>query len=134
MTSNEILDYIDKNNLSIRKLPEGYKVTISTMTPREIQKYKDNTLVLDEYTEILIYTIAEAYPKASPKTLERMQHEYYPDNKVYRMKVIKPYKYPGFYLCKRIEDTSSIVQWDLNKDNLASTLEESIMLYMNKGE
>lgn len=41
-------------------------------------------------------------------------------------------KYAGWYLVKEVNSTGSIVKWDIKKDNLAETLEESINLFISK--
>ena len=41
---------------------------------------------------------------------------------------------PGYWMCKQIKDTDSIVRWNIRTDNLAATLEESITMLVHKIE
>jgi hypothetical protein len=41
-------------------------------------------------------------------------------------------QHPGYWMCKRVNNTRSRVEWNDKTDNLAPTLEESINLYLRK--
>lgn len=47
---------------------------------------------------------------------------------------VKINKNGGKYMVKEVNDTSSMVQWNTDKNNLADTLEESIQLFLKKKE
>lgn len=38
---------------------------------------------------------------------------------------------PGYWMCKQVRNTSSMVSWDIKTDNLAPTLSESVALFLN---
>jgi hypothetical protein len=43
-------------------------------------------------------------------------------------------KHAGMFMVKPVNDTGSIVRWDARHDNLAPSLESSILLFLNKVE
>lgn len=134
LSSDEILSIVEEHNLSVRRIPSGDRVSIYTLSPRESKKYEEGTLFLAENESVLTYTVAEAYPKMTPRMVESHIKKFFPDNKVYRLKKVEAYKDGGYYMVKRVDNTDSSVQWDKRKDNLAPTLEQSILKYLGKGK
>ena len=132
MSTEDIVQAIDYYNLSVRKLPEGTRVEVSTMSKMEVEEYKKGVFMLEQGAEILELTVKEAYPDALDSVVDRITRDYCPDNKVYRIKRGTPYKYPGYYMVKQVLDTSGHVVWDTTKDNLAPTLAESIQIFLSK--
>lgn len=132
MSAEEILRVIDCYNLSVRKLPKGSRVEVSNMTSREVEAYAKGNFILEEGSAVLELTVKEVYPNANDRVVARLIRELYPDNKVYQLKRETPYKYPGYYMVKKVLTTSGIVVWDTTKDNLAPTLEESIKIFLSK--
>ncbi len=45
---------------------------------------------------------------------------------------VKAPEHAGWWMCKPVDNTTCMVDWDAKKDNLAPTLEESVALYVSK--
>lgn len=95
----DILEIIDKYNLSIRKFPS------SVTEVNEIQHKKEGD---EEFTI----------------TKEGAEKRYCRREKIPT--------HAGWYMCKQLNDTYSMVRWDIKKDHLAPTLEESINLFLKE--
>lgn len=108
-----IVEIIEKYNLSIRRIPD-----ILTET-NDIRHYREGD-------EIVILTVDKVAPKFKKSFAER-----FPEGR----KFCRRYKVPenaGKYMVKRVDNNFSAVSWDARKDNLADTLEGSIELFLAK--
>lgn len=79
-----------------------------------------------------------------PTVVTRLMEVRHYDPKNKNQKIIRPEgwnrdmvqtkKYPtngGYWMCQKVDDTGTIVRWDIKMDFLAPTLEESVQLYLN---
>ena len=48
------------------------------------------------------------------------------------VKTVRVPEHAGWWMCKKVEHTLSVVNWDMDSHNLKPTLEESVALYLEK--
>ena len=111
----DIITIIEKYNLSTRRIPNILTETY------EIRHYKEGdeivTLTVDKVAPELKASFAKNFPEGR--------------------KFCRRYKVPknaGKYMVKPVDNNMSTVQWNVKTDNLADTLEESILLFLSKIE
>jgi len=119
----DMIQIIEKYGLSIRQIPketralydmrhhkEGNKIVYSSLDMEHInyipfkkKRGDDSGLIFDDANQ----TIKRRYTEV----------------------LTVPNK-AGYWMCKQVKSTSSSVQWNIKKDNLASTLEKSLQLFL----
>ena len=108
VTAEQILQIIDENNLTIRKLPKEVisKWFYDEKRPR---KLKDNQTLGD------FIPIDELYPNATKRAKERLYNDF-PRGR----RMVTEISYPehgGWYICKQIKDTRGISEKVYQKKN-----------------
>jgi len=109
----DILAEIIKHGLSVRQVP----ITIISIC--EIQHKKEGD-------EIIIRPVRERF-----KNPDTGVHSWVPVERPFCKRTTVP-KHAGYWMCQIVNNTSSQVQWDFKRDNLAPTLPESVKLYLDK--
>lgn len=111
----DILEMIDKHNLSIRKIP------LQTVELYELQHYKEGD-------EIVTLTKEEQEKRWRKESAERFIKRF-PEGRKFCRRIKIP-DHAGWYMCKQVNSTDTTVRWNIKTDYLAPTLEESINLFL----
>lgn len=122
---NETLSAIIKHGLSIRQIPLEV-VSLLTFS---------SGLNTPENPEIVEYEVTDKGIKKY--LLEKKQNDpnwRFDGEKIFRrfIRIVKIPKNAGFWMCKKVSNTSSRVEWSSKTDNLAPTLEESVKKFLAK--
>lgn len=113
---------ITDNGLTIRQIPKEVKSTFSMRNHKKGQKIVYETL--DNHINYIPF---------------KKKHEHREDlifddetetiKRAYTQKITIPSD-AGYWMCKQVKNTDSIIRWNKKTDNLAPTLEESINKFL----
>lgn len=122
-----ILKIIIENGLSIRQIPEKLDYTWS------INNHKEGNEIIEDTINPKNYNYN--YKPFKEKYKDDPNYKFYDDvQKIVRLltkETVFP-TYAGYWMCKKVNSTSSTVSWNIKTDNLAPTLEESVKLFLEK--
>lgn len=122
MIKARMLDTIIEYGLMIRQIPLKIRHTM------EMRHHKEgNEIVENKYPS----------PLSAIKRLRLNPEDYRVDGDVIYRRFTRYYtipKHAGWWMCQPSVDTMCRVEWQYKECNLAPTLEESILLYVNKKE
>ncbi len=124
INKEELLNIIIEHGLSLRQIPE----TVTSLFSMERYNPEKHTIVEHELTQKWCYKFWVAKHLNSKDA--RFDHERKIVYRKYAKEIIVP-KNAGYWMCKKVNSTLSTVQWNANEDNLAPTLLDSVMLYLN---
>ena len=123
----DILEMIDKHNLSIRRIPDSVTKMWTTSPNGDVRKSSNPNVTI---TAVRM-SITDFHGDNPTLYQVKNWNKNYPDGyKVFSKEVTIP-KHAGWYMCKSVNNSDSTVRWMMEKDNLAPTLRESIELFLS---
>jgi hypothetical protein len=125
LSSDEILSAIVNHGLSIRQIPK----TVTSLHEVRHAKPGDNIVEHElfghDFDRLKRYVTSSdnwRFDDASRRVFRRY------------VRTIRTPKYAGFWMCQQVTNTSSTVLWRKTDHNLASTLEESVRIFLAKSK
>lgn len=106
------IDIIEKYGLSVRRIP----LTVTSCF--DVRHYEQHKKAFAKDASVIISEpFTHTYNSGVNRQFFREQRT--PEN-------------AGYWMCKQVENTCSMVRWDKKTDNLAPTLEESVQKWHNQ--
>lgn len=113
MTSDELIKLIADNNISVRRIPIE-TVSCYRLNPGDVDRHAAKGIKF------------EVFKGKRKQWCKDFKKFVYPETEFIRV-----FKYPengGKWMTKIVNDSGSIVRWNIETDNLADTLEQSVKL------
>lgn len=125
MDANQLLSVIQSEGLMIRQIPLEIKSKYS------IKNHKEGNEIVKEKVDLVNYSYdnhRRYYYGLADFEYDDASEEVF---RLYSVETRIPTN-AGFWMCKKSINTSSSVEWDNKKDNIAATLVGSIELYLKR--
>lgn len=119
----DILKIIEENGLSIRQIP---KIIINRY---DIRHHKPGNKI-ETWKPTIEYFQNQSFG-GSPESRMKYFYQKFPEGRQFTVEEKIPTN-AGKWMCKQIGNTDSMVKWDMRTDNLADTLEESVLMWYAK--
>lgn len=123
MSPNELVAIIMVHGLSLRQIPLRVAQTY------EIQHFQEGDEIVESKPLIHInYDVFKQNKAGNPN------YKFYDETKTVTRLWCRRYRIPnnaGYWMCKQVANTDSMVRWSIEKDHLAPTLEESVKKFID---